>query len=191
MWKVQCLNARKHKRCIKFCLSISKTIRLGTELADIKKSRATLEASLKNRKAENSKLQQSGRWWWVQIKTLLPNCGYREITHLVIQPTIWLCDNTHGSSPPAALPSAALDPKVASLALQLEKLDEDLAKEEESILNRLRAPLSRTDPAGDLAKRLKEQEVRGLTTVSLRHHHLQTHHRVISWKASHLSAVMK
>lgn len=82
--------------------------------------------------------------------------------------------------PPAALPSAALDPKVASLAQQLEKLDEDLAKEEESILNRLRAPLSRTDPAGDLANRLKEQEVRGLATVSLRHHHLQTHHRVIS-----------
>lgn len=82
--------------------------------------------------------------------------------------------------PPAALPSGALDPKVASLAQQLEKLDEDLAKEEESILNRLRAPLSRTDPAGDLANRLKEQEVRGLATVSLRHHHLQTHHRVIS-----------
>lgn len=77
--------------------------------------------------------------------------------------------------PPAAVSSAALDPKAASLAQQLEKLDEDLAKEEESMLNRLRAPLSRTDPAGDLANRLKEQEVRGLTTVSLRHH-LQTHH---------------
>lgn len=77
----------------------SKTIRLGSELADIKKKRAALELSLKNRKAENSKLQQSGRWWWVQIETLLSNCGCGEFTHLVTQPTVWLCDNTHGSSP--------------------------------------------------------------------------------------------
>lgn len=72
--------------------------------------------------------------------------------------------------PPAAAAPAAPDPKVASLAQQLEKLDEDLAKEEESMLNRLRAPLSRTDPAGDLANRLKAQEVRAANTAPLRHH---------------------
>lgn len=89
--------------------------------------------------------------------------------HLMVQLYSWLL-------PLAAVSSAPPDPQVASLAQQLEKLDEDLAKEEESMLNRLRAPLSRTDPAGDLANRLKEQEVRGLATVSLCHD-LQTHHR--------------
>lgn len=62
--------------------------------------------------------------------------------------------------------SVAADPKVASLAQQLEKLDEDLAKAEESMLSRLRAPLSNTNPAEDLANRLKEQQVRALTAVS-------------------------
>ena len=56
--------------------------------------------------------------------------------------------------------SPALDPKAAALAQQLDKLDEDLASAEESMLSRLRAPLSRSDPTGDLAKRLREQEVR-------------------------------
>lgn len=68
------------------------------------------------------------------------------------------------NAPPAPVSSAAPDPKVASLAQQLEKLDADLAKEEENMLSRLRLPLSRTDPAADLASRLKDQEVRGLTT---------------------------
>lgn len=66
----------------------------------------------------------------------------------------------------APVSSAAPDPKVASLAQQLEKLDEDLAKAEESMLSRLRAPLSHTNPAEDLANRLKEQQVRALTAVS-------------------------
>lgn len=66
----------------------------------------------------------------------------------------------------APVSSAALDPKVASLAQQLEKLDEDLAKAEESMLSRLRAPLSRTNPAEDLANRLKEQQVTALKAVS-------------------------
>lgn len=58
--------------------------------------------------------------------------------------------------------SAPLDPKLTALAQQLDKLDSDLVSAEESMLSRLRAPLSRTDPAGDLANRLKEQEVRGI-----------------------------
>ncbi|XP_040891629.1 envoplakin a [Toxotes jaculatrix] len=58
----------------------------------------------------------------------------------------------------APVSSAPLDPKVTALAQQLDKLDSDLANAEESMLSRLRAPLSRSDPAGDLAKRLKEQE---------------------------------
>lgn len=73
--------------------------------------------------------------------------------------------------------SGALDPKVASLAQQLEKLDEDLAKAEESMLSRLRAPLSDTNPAEDLANRLKEQQVRSLTAVSFTYY---THFHVVS-----------
>lgn len=52
------------------------------------------------------------------------------------------------------------DPKAAALAQRLDQLDNDLDSAEENMLSRLRAPLSRSDPAGDLAKRLKEQEVR-------------------------------
>ncbi|CAJ1053649.1 envoplakin a [Xyrichtys novacula] len=59
------------------------------------------------------------------------------------------------SAPPSSVPP---DPKVTALAQQLDQLDGDLANAEESMLNRLRSPLSRSDPAGDLAKRLKEQE---------------------------------
>ncbi|KAM3624301.1 uncharacterized protein V6R79_021794 [Siganus canaliculatus] len=96
--------------------AIDKVDLLGGELADIKKRRAALEASLKNHKPDASKIQQS------------------------------------------APVSSAPDPKVAALAQQLDKLDNELADAEKSMLSRLRTPLSRTDPAGDLAKRLKEQE---------------------------------
>uniref|UniRef100_UPI0037E7C470 envoplakin a n=1 Tax=Semicossyphus pulcher TaxID=241346 RepID=UPI0037E7C470 len=96
--------------------AIDKVDLLGGELADIKKRRAVLAASLKNNKSVSRPLQ---------------------------------------SAPPS---SAPLDPKAAALAQQLDQLDGDLAKAEESMLSRLRAPLSRKDPAGDLAKRLKEQE---------------------------------
>ncbi|XP_041839150.1 envoplakin a isoform X2 [Melanotaenia boesemani] len=58
----------------------------------------------------------------------------------------------------APVSSAPPDPKVTAVAQQLDKLDNDLANAEESLLSQLRAPLSRTDPAGDLAKRKKEQE---------------------------------
>uniref|UniRef100_A0A3Q1GAL5 Envoplakin a n=1 Tax=Acanthochromis polyacanthus TaxID=80966 RepID=A0A3Q1GAL5_9TELE len=58
----------------------------------------------------------------------------------------------------APVSSAPVDPKVTALAQQLDKLDDDLANAEESMLSRLRAPLNRSDPAGDLAKRLKDQE---------------------------------
>ncbi|KAM7394027.1 hypothetical protein PAMP_020854 [Pampus punctatissimus] len=58
----------------------------------------------------------------------------------------------------ALVSSAPPDPKVAEVAQQLDKLDSDLVKAEEDMLSRLRAPLSRTDPAGDLANRLREQE---------------------------------
>ncbi|KAK9539963.1 hypothetical protein VZT92_002442 [Zoarces viviparus] len=58
----------------------------------------------------------------------------------------------------APVSSAPLDPKVKALSQQLDKLDGDLASAEESMLSRLRAPLNRSDPAGDLAKRLREQE---------------------------------
>lgn len=61
--------------------------------------------------------------------------------------------------PTAPLSSAPLDPKVAALTQQLDSLDQDLARAEESMQKRLRSPLSRTDPVSDLLKRLKEQEV--------------------------------
>lgn len=63
------------------------------------------------------------------------------------------------SPPTAPLSSAPLDPKVSALSQQLDSLDQDLARTEESIQRRLRSPLSRTDPVSDLLNRLKEQEV--------------------------------
>ncbi|XP_070770595.1 envoplakin a [Enoplosus armatus] len=97
--------------------AIDKVDLLGGELADIKKRRAALAASLKNHKSDVSRPQQS-----------------------------------------APVSSATMDPKAAALAQQLDKLDNELASTEESMMNRLRTPLSRSDPAEDLAKRLKEQE---------------------------------
>ncbi|XP_061584772.1 envoplakin-like [Cololabis saira] len=58
----------------------------------------------------------------------------------------------------APVSAAAPDPKAAALAEQLDRLDGDLAGAEEAVLGRLRAPLNRADPAGDLAQRLREQE---------------------------------
>ncbi|CDQ73834.1 unnamed protein product [Oncorhynchus mykiss] len=52
------------------------------------------------------------------------------------------------------------NPKAKAVAGQLDKLDEDLVKAKQGMLSRLRAPLDRSDPTTDLAKRLKEQEVR-------------------------------
>uniref|UniRef100_A0A667ZXF4 Envoplakin a n=1 Tax=Myripristis murdjan TaxID=586833 RepID=A0A667ZXF4_9TELE len=99
--------------------AIDKVDLLGGELADIKKRRAALAASLKNNNTAVSRSQQA-----------------------------------------APVSSAPTNPKAAALAEQLDKLDSDLAQTEEDILSRLRAPLNRSDPAGDLANRLKEQEVR-------------------------------
>ncbi|CDQ64114.1 unnamed protein product [Oncorhynchus mykiss] len=50
------------------------------------------------------------------------------------------------------------NPKAKAAASQLDKLDEDLVKAKQGMLSRLRAPLDRSDPTADLAKRLKEQE---------------------------------
>nr|XP_019939458.1 PREDICTED: envoplakin [Paralichthys olivaceus] len=58
----------------------------------------------------------------------------------------------------APVSSGVMDPKARALAQQLDNLDNDLASTEAGMLSRLRAPLSRSDPAGDLAKRLREQE---------------------------------
>uniref|UniRef100_A0A3Q4G4T2 Envoplakin a n=1 Tax=Neolamprologus brichardi TaxID=32507 RepID=A0A3Q4G4T2_NEOBR len=69
--------------------------------------------------------------------------------------------------PSAPVSSAPMDPKATALSQQLDKLDNDLAKAEESMLSRLRAPLSRSDPAGDLAKRMKEQEQTAQTLQAL------------------------
>ncbi|KAM4604332.1 envoplakin a [Polymixia lowei] len=97
--------------------AIDKVDLLGGELADIKRRRAALAASLKNHKTDVSRSQQT-----------------------------------------APVFAAPLDPKAVALADQLDKLDGDLAQTEQDILNRLRAPLDRSDPAGDLANRLRDQE---------------------------------
>lgn len=57
--------------------------------------------------------------------------------------------------------SKSLDnPKSAELGGRLNQLDKDLALAELDMLNRMRAPLDNSNPAGALAIRLKEQEVR-------------------------------
>lgn len=61
--------------------------------------------------------------------------------------------------PTAPVSSAPLDPKVLALTQQLDSMDRDLASTEDSMLSRLRSPLSRTDPESDLADRLMEQQV--------------------------------
>ncbi|XP_076027242.1 envoplakin a [Genypterus blacodes] len=106
--------------------AIAKVDQMGGELADIKKRRAALEASLKNHKADFTRSQQA-----------------------------------------APVSSAPIDPKLVALTNQMNQLDNDLAKTEESMLSLLRAPLSRNDPTGDLAKRLREQERAALTLQSL------------------------
>ncbi|XP_032418397.1 envoplakin a [Xiphophorus hellerii] len=90
---------------------------LGSELAETKRRRAALAASLKNNKSEISRAQQS-----------------------------------------VPVSSAPADPKLAGVAQQLNQLDSDLANTEQGMLSRLRTPVSCTDPTGDLAKKLREQE---------------------------------
>lgn len=97
--------------------AIDKVDLLGAELADVKKKRAAVEASLKNHKKDVSRVQQA-----------------------------------------APVSSAPLDPKALALADQLNKLDGDLAKAEGDLRSRLRTPVNRSDPIGDLAKRLRDQE---------------------------------
>ncbi|MEQ2267585.1 hypothetical protein XENORESO_007860, partial [Xenotaenia resolanae] len=106
--------------------AISKVDLLGNELADIKKRRAALAASLKNHKSDVPKVQQS-----------------------------------------APISSAPPNPKVATLSQQLDQLDTDLANTEQSMLSQLRTPVSRSDPAGDLAKKLKAQEQAAKTLKAL------------------------
>ncbi|KAK5599541.1 hypothetical protein CRENBAI_019750 [Crenichthys baileyi] len=106
--------------------AISKVDLLGNELADIKKRRAALAASLKNHKSDVPKVQQSA-----PVSSVPPN------------------------------------PKVATLSQQLDQLDTDLANTEQSMLSQLRTPVSRSDPAGDLAKKLKAQEEAAKTLKAL------------------------
>lgn len=65
----------------------------------------------------------------------------------------------------APVTRSALDPKAAQMATKLDQLDNDLDKTQQDILSLMRAPLNRNDPAGDLAKRLREQEVRGCNSI--------------------------
>ncbi|KAK2889068.1 hypothetical protein Q8A67_014443 [Cirrhinus molitorella] len=59
---------------------------------------------------------------------------------------------------PVPAPRAEENSKAVELASRLNQMDKDLAQVETDTLSSLRAPLNRTDPATDLAKRLKEQE---------------------------------
>ncbi|KAJ8283836.1 hypothetical protein COCON_G00026860 [Conger conger] len=67
----------------------------------------------------------------------------------------------------APVTRAAMDPKSAELATKLDQLDDDLDKAQQDILSLMRAPLDRTDPAADLANRLKEQEKAALALKRL------------------------
>lgn len=62
------------------------------------------------------------------------------------------------SQAPVPAPRAEENSKAVELASRLNQMDKDLAQVEMDTLSSLRAPLNRTDPATDLAKRLKEQE---------------------------------
>ncbi|XP_015254606.1 PREDICTED: envoplakin-like [Cyprinodon variegatus] len=66
--------------------------------------------------------------------------------------------DNHRSNFSGAQQTDSPDPRLAALGQQLDQLDADLASIEESMLSRLRTPLSRNDPAEDLAQRLREQE---------------------------------
>ncbi|KPP79310.1 envoplakin-like [Scleropages formosus] len=94
-----------------------KVNRLGADLENLKKSRASVQASLKNPATEVIRQQKSG---------------------------------TMSSSPE--------NPKAQEAASRLNKLDKDLAQTKQDMLKRMRAPLDRSDPVGDLANRLKQQE---------------------------------
>ncbi|XP_077426156.1 envoplakin a [Vanacampus margaritifer] len=59
------------------------------------------------------------------------------------------------SAPPS---SPALDPRLSALGLRLDKLNSDLDNADKDMLGRIRVPLSRSNPGGDLINRLKEQE---------------------------------
>ncbi|KAK7144567.1 hypothetical protein R3I94_010857 [Phoxinus phoxinus] len=59
---------------------------------------------------------------------------------------------------PVPAPRAEENSKAVELASRLNQIDKDLAQAEVDTLSSLRAPLNRTDPTTDLAKRLKEQE---------------------------------
>ncbi|XP_058496226.1 envoplakin a [Solea solea] len=67
----------------------------------------------------------------------------------------------------APVSSAPVDPAARALSQQLDKLDNDLTSTEQNMLSRLRTPLSHSDPAGDLAKRLREQEQAANTLKTL------------------------
>ncbi|XP_073707638.1 envoplakin a [Garra rufa] len=59
---------------------------------------------------------------------------------------------------PVPAPRAEENSKAVEVASRLNQMDKELAQVEMATLSSLRAPLNRTDPATDLAKRLQEQE---------------------------------
>uniref|UniRef100_A0AAY5EFM4 SH3 domain-containing protein n=1 Tax=Electrophorus electricus TaxID=8005 RepID=A0AAY5EFM4_ELEEL len=63
--------------------------------------------------------------------------------------------------------SSADDPKASEHASRLDKLNADLLKLEKDVLTRIRVPLDRRSPRGDLAARVKEQEKSVLTLKNL------------------------
>ncbi|XP_077379442.1 envoplakin a [Festucalex cinctus] len=61
----------------------------------------------------------------------------------------------------APVSSPTLDPRLSALGLRLDKLNADLDNADKDMLGRMRVPLSRSNPSGDLIGRLKEQEQAG------------------------------
>lgn len=67
----------------------------------------------------------------------------------------------------ASVSTAPRDSKYDTTNSQLDRINGDLLKLEKDLQNRMRRPLDRSDPVGDLSGRIKEQEVRNDTSECL------------------------
>ncbi|MEQ2189233.1 hypothetical protein GOODEAATRI_023141, partial [Goodea atripinnis] len=98
----------------------------------------------------------------LRLRRITPNKPITEFasrSHLLTQMPLVKLTSPVSSAPP--------NPKVATLSQQLDQLDTDLANTEQSMLSQLRTPVSHSDPAGDLAKKLKAQEQAAKTLKAL------------------------
>lgn len=60
---------------------------------------------------------------------------------------------------PKSTPVVQDDPQADQLLGSLDRVGKDLVQVEKEVLNRVRSPVSYTDPTDDLARRIKQQQV--------------------------------